>query len=77
MRDDDLPGVPANERNRDLSEIAARDEFNGENAPLKGLALPCDLRRMDLPERPWRDIAPPRRPWHQRFNLTQSGMGVI
>ncbi|GAA1310972.1 hypothetical protein Psi02_54440 [Planotetraspora silvatica] len=77
MRDDDLPGVAANERNRDASEIAARDEFNGEHAPIKGLVLLCDLRKTELPERPWRGIAPPRLAWHRHFNLAQTDTGVI
>ncbi|GII52012.1 hypothetical protein Pth03_04010 [Planotetraspora thailandica] len=78
MRDDDLPGVPANEkRNRDTSEIASRDEFDGEHAPIRGLVLPHDLRETEPPERPWRDIAPPRWTWHQRFNLTKTDTGVI
>ena len=56
MRDDYQPGVLANEkRNRGSSEIAARDAFNRKHAPLKGLVVPHDLRKMDLPERPWRN----------------------
>jgi mannose-6-phosphate isomerase-like protein (cupin superfamily) len=56
VRDDYLPGVLASEKkNRDASEIAARDEFNKKHPPIKGLVVPHDLRKMDLPERPWRN----------------------
>jgi len=56
MRDDYLPGVLASERrNRSSSEIGARDEFNRKHPPIKGLVVPHDLRKMDLPERPWRN----------------------
>lgn len=56
VRDDYLSGVLANEkRNRDASEIAARDEFNKKHPPIKGLVVPHDLRKMELPERAWRN----------------------
>jgi len=56
MRDDYQRGVLASEkRNRDSSEIAARDEFNRKNPPIKGLVVPHDLRKMELPERKWRN----------------------
>lgn len=56
MRDDYLSGVLANDkRNRDASEIAARDEFNRAHPPIRGLVVPQDLRKMELPERPWRN----------------------
>jgi quercetin dioxygenase-like cupin family protein len=56
LRDEYLPGVLANEkRNRDSSEIAVRDEFNKQHPPIKGLVVPGDLRKLDLPERPWRN----------------------
>lgn len=56
MRDDYLSGVLANEKkNRSTSEIAARDKFNREHPPIKGLVVPHDLRKMELPERPWRN----------------------
>ncbi|MDQ1626638.1 MAG: hypothetical protein QOI54_382 [Actinomycetota bacterium] len=56
MRKDYLSGVLAGEkRNRDSSEIAARDEFNRNNPPIEGLVVPQDLRKMELPERPWRN----------------------
>lgn len=56
MRDDYLPGLLASEKkNRDASEIAARDEFNKKHPMIKGLVVPHDLRKMDLPERPWRN----------------------
>jgi quercetin dioxygenase-like cupin family protein len=37
------------------SELAARDEFNRKHPPIKGLVVPHDLRKMELPERPWRN----------------------
>ncbi|GAB1818307.1 cupin domain-containing protein [Herbidospora sp. RD11066] len=56
MRDEYLKGVLASEKkNRDSSEIAARDEFNRKHPQIKGLVVPHDLRTMDLPERPWRN----------------------
>ena len=56
MRDDYLSGVLANDkRNRDSSEIAPRDEFNRQHPPTTGLVVPHDLRKMELPERPWRN----------------------
>ncbi|RCG30476.1 cupin domain-containing protein [Sphaerisporangium album] len=56
MRDEYLKGVLSSEKkNRDASEIAARDEFNKRHPPIKGLVVPHDLRKMDLPERPWRN----------------------
>jgi mannose-6-phosphate isomerase-like protein (cupin superfamily) len=56
VRDDYLPGVISSEqRNRGASEIAARDEFNRKHPPIKGLVVPHDLRKMELPERPWRN----------------------
>jgi quercetin dioxygenase-like cupin family protein len=56
VRDDYLKGVLASEKkNRDSSEIAARDEFNRQHPPIKGLVVPHDLRKMDLPERKWRN----------------------
>jgi mannose-6-phosphate isomerase-like protein (cupin superfamily) len=56
VRDEYLKGVLASEKkNRDASEIAARDEFNRKHPPIKGLVVPHDLRKMDLPERKWRN----------------------
>ena len=56
MRDEYSKGVLSSEKkNRDSSEIAARDEFNRQHPPTKGLSVPEDLRKMDLPVRPWRD----------------------
>src|SRR6201989_1684354 len=55
MRDDYLKGVLSSEKkNLDSSEIAARDEFNKQHPPTKGLVVEDDLRKMDLPARPWR-----------------------
>ena len=56
MRDDHFSGVSANEkRNRDSSEIAVRDEFNRQHPPTTGLVVSHDLRKVELPERPWRN----------------------
>jgi mannose-6-phosphate isomerase-like protein (cupin superfamily) len=56
VRDEYQPGVLSGEkRNRDASEISARDEFNRKHPPIKGLVVPHDLRKMELPERPWRN----------------------
>jgi hypothetical protein len=55
MRDDYGKGVISGEKkNLDSSEIAARDEFNRQHPPTKGLVVEEDLRKMDLPARPWR-----------------------
>lgn len=43
------------EKSRDASEIAARDEFNRKHPPITGLVVSGDLRTMELPERPWRN----------------------
>jgi len=54
--DDYPPGVLSSEkRNRESSEIAARDEFNRQHPPTTGLVVPEDLRKMELPARPWRN----------------------
>ena len=58
MRDyeDYLPGVLSNQpENIESSEIKARDEFNKQHPPTKGLVVPHDLRKMELPKRPWRN----------------------
>jgi quercetin dioxygenase-like cupin family protein len=39
----------------DASELAARDEFNRKHPPLRGLAVPEDLREIELVSRPWRN----------------------
>jgi hypothetical protein len=55
MRDEYSKGVISSEKkNLDSSEIAARDEFNRQHPPTKGLVVEDDLRKMDLPARPWR-----------------------
>lgn len=55
MRDKYQKGVLASEkRNAGSSEIAARDEFNRQNPPITGLVVADDLRKMEVPERPWR-----------------------
>jgi gentisate 1,2-dioxygenase len=41
--------------NLDASELAARDEFNRTNPPIEGLAVPEDLRTIELVKRPWRN----------------------
>jgi hypothetical protein len=56
MREDYLTGVLASEKkNLDSSEIAARDEFNRRHPPTTGLVVTEDLRKMELPARPWRN----------------------
>jgi quercetin dioxygenase-like cupin family protein len=56
MRDEYPKGVLSSEKkNLSSSEIAARDEFNRQHPPVKGLAVADDLRKMDLPARPWRN----------------------
>ena len=42
-------------RVREASEIAARDEFNRVYPPLTGMAVPGDLRTIEIPVRPWRN----------------------
>lgn len=54
MRDGYQPGVLSTER-KSASELTARDEFNRQHPPIKGLVAPEDLRKMELPERPWRN----------------------
>jgi len=54
VRDEYQPGV-LSPSVKSASELAARDEFNRQHPPLKGLAVPYDLRDMELPERPWRN----------------------
>jgi hypothetical protein len=53
VRKDYEPGVLAPSQ-KSASELSARDAFNCEHPPLKGV-VPHDLRRMELPERPWRN----------------------
>jgi quercetin dioxygenase-like cupin family protein len=56
MRDDYGKGVLSSEKkNLDSSEIAVRDEFNRRHPPLTGLVVADDLRKMELPARPWRN----------------------
>jgi quercetin dioxygenase-like cupin family protein len=43
------------EDNLEASELAARDEFNRQNPPVEGLAVPEDLRTIELVKRPWRN----------------------
>lgn len=54
MRKDYEPGVFGKEQ-REKSEIGPRDEFNRQHPPITGLVVPHDLRKMELPERPWRN----------------------
>jgi hypothetical protein len=54
VREDYPPGVLAPSQ-KSASEIAARDAFNREHPPIEGLVVEHDLRKMDLPERPWRN----------------------
>jgi gentisate 1,2-dioxygenase len=56
MRDGHLKGVRSSEKkNLESSEIAARDEFNRQHPPITGLVVEEDLRKMELPARPWRN----------------------
>ena len=41
--------------NLEASELAARDEFNRQNPPIRGLVVPEDLRTIELVKRPWRN----------------------
>jgi quercetin dioxygenase-like cupin family protein len=41
--------------NPDASELAARDEFNRQHPPIKGLVVPDDLHTTELVTRPWRN----------------------
>jgi quercetin dioxygenase-like cupin family protein len=55
---DHYDGVPDQvfvEDNPDASEIAARDEFNRNHPPVRGLVVPEDLRTIELVKRPWRN----------------------
>src|SRR5829696_1033499 len=51
----DMPDQVFVRDNPDASEIAARDEFNRNNPPLTGFAVPDDLRTIELVKRPWRN----------------------
>lgn len=56
MRDEYQSGVLSGDKSsRAASEIGPRDEFNRKHPPIKGLVVPHDLRKMELPERPWRN----------------------
>jgi quercetin dioxygenase-like cupin family protein len=39
----------------DKSEMAAREQFLRDNPPVRGLAVPEDLRDIELIQRPWRN----------------------
>src|SRR5487761_1565482 len=49
----DVPEQVFMRDNIDASEIAARDEFNRNNPPIRGLSVPGDLRTIELVKRPW------------------------
>src|SRR5205085_9292960 len=51
----DIPEQVFVNDNADASEIAARDEFNRNNPPIRGLVVPDDLRTIELVKRPWRN----------------------
>src|SRR3954454_21402974 len=53
--DIDIPAQVFIADNPDASEIAARDEFNRNNPPRRGLVVPEDLRTIELIKRPWRN----------------------
>ena len=52
--DIDIPAQVFIADNPDASEIAARDEFNRQNPPVRGLAA-HDLYNIELIKRPWRN----------------------
>ena len=54
MDREDRQVLGTDEKSRDASELAARDEFNRAHPPTTGLFVPGDLRTMELPERSWR-----------------------
>jgi quercetin dioxygenase-like cupin family protein len=54
MRNEYEPGV-LGASGKSESELGPRDEFNRQNPPLTGLVVPHDLRKMELPERKWRN----------------------
>lgn len=54
VRKDYQKGVLSTE-NKSASELTARDEFNRKHPMIEGLVVPHDLRKMELPERPWRN----------------------
>lgn len=54
MRDDYSSQVLGTQ-DRSASELGPRAEFNKKHPPIKGLSVEHDLRKMDLPERPWRN----------------------
>lgn len=54
MRKDYSPGVLAS-ISKSASELGARDQFNRDHPPVTGLSSGDDLRKMELPERPWRN----------------------
>ena len=54
MRDNYSPGVLAPSA-KGQSELTARDQFNKDHPPITGLSSGDDLRKMELPERPWRN----------------------
>jgi hypothetical protein len=54
VRNEYPPGVLAPSA-KSASELTARDEFNRQHPPITGLVVPHDLRKMELPERPWRN----------------------
>lgn len=58
MRKDREPGVLAPSQ-KSASELSARAASNREHPPLKRLVLPHDLRKTELPERPWRNTRRP------------------
>jgi gentisate 1,2-dioxygenase len=53
--DIDIPAQVFIADNPDASEIAARDEFNRNNPPRRGLSVQEDLRTIELIKRPWRN----------------------
>lgn len=54
MREHYSPAVLA-PSTKSSSELEARDAFNRAHPPITGLSSGDDLRKMELPERPWRN----------------------
>jgi quercetin dioxygenase-like cupin family protein len=52
---DDYASPVLGTSSRSASELGPRAEFNKKHPPITGLVVPHDLRKMELPERPWRN----------------------
>jgi quercetin dioxygenase-like cupin family protein len=52
---DDYASQVLGTSDKSASELGPRAEFNEKHPPITGLVVPHDLRKMELPERPWRN----------------------